>query len=554
METLAYNGTLYYLPATNADVTSLVQQAMQQNVKIRVRGSGHSFPPGIILQPTDDPNSANQPINVMLSKMRQVTIGNQITVDGTSYTLVTAQAGCNLGIDPFDITGISTLENSLLYQLQQVNLSLPDLGGITHQALGGFSCMGCAGGSLTHGFDEAIYSITIIPANSANPQPVTYTYGTDNFYAAGVSMGLLGIIVEMQLLASPTFNISGSEVVGLVGQDTQVDLFGTSTVNPAPPNLQTWLQNTEYTRIIWWPQNIYGANATNYTSKLNGTRSVVWNASRISPEPNFKPNPYKEVQPWLGTELLPEAAAGTLYSLIGKWPSWLRTLSGIIGNPTMAQYVNAIATASPQIQNWVFYSFIMPAVLDMFVSTKQDGQPDPQSFQDYWYTGLPMDNQMNDALFPVWFTELWIDINDAQNVMTTLGQIYNDYYNNGLYNDNNMNPLIPNGAFSVEIYGAKSSNFWLSPSYGTNVVRVDVMWIGRNNSNPSVYYNMFWEQLKKYNFRAHWAKYNPNYSSPEWSNYLQSVYPKLDAFLALRAANDPQKVFVNDDWAQQFGL
>ncbi len=553
MDTLAYNGTLYYLPETNADVSSLITQARQNNVKIRVRGSGHSFPPGIILEPSTNPNSGPQPINVIMSKMRTVTIGGSAPAP-YSGTLVTVQGGCNLGIDPFDITEISTQQNSVLYQMQQAGLSLPDLGGITHQTISGFSCMGCSGGSTTYSFDDAIYSITLIPADVDNPQPVTYTAGSDNFNAAAVSMGLLGIIVEVVLIGQPTFNIQGSEMINTIGASTQVDLFNSITTPNPPPGLQDWLQTQEYTRIIWWPQPLYGATTSTFTTQLNNTRSVVWQASRVAPAPGFQPNPYQEVQPMLGGEFVPEVLAGGIYSLIGKWPSWIQELSGIIGNPVFTAIADGLTKlVTPDF----FYKEIFPVVLNQFVVLGQipgNNNYNPQNFQDYWWHGLPMDNQMNDKLFPVWFTELWIDINQTENVMNTLSQIYNDYYNNGKYNENNMSPLIPNGAFSVEIYAAKSSNFWLSPAYGTNVVRIDVMWIANNASNPAIFYEMFWDQMRQYDFRAHWAKYNPDYSSTEWSGYLQTVYPKLPDFLALRSTNDPKNVFVNDYWAQQFGL
>ncbi len=559
MDTLAYNGTLYYLPENNADVSTLITQARQQGVKIRVRGSGHSFPPQIILEPSPNPNSGPQPINVLLSNMRDVTFNvpqpaSPAPPIPTGAALITVQGGCNLGIDPFDITEKSTLANSLFYQMSENGLSVPDMGGITHQTIAGFISMGCSGGSTTYSFDECLYSITVIPANVDNPQPVTYYMGTDNFNAVAVSMGLLGIIVQVQVLGLPAFNIQGSEMINTVGASTQVNLFNSITGPSAPPSLQNWLQTQEYTRIIWWPQPLYGATTETFNTQLNNTRSVVWQASRIAPAPGFKPVPYVEVQPMLGGEFIPEVLAGGIYSLIGKWPSWLQELAGIIGNPVFTAIADGMTKlVTPDF----FYKTIFPVVLNQFVVLGQipgNSNYNPQNFQDYWWHGLPMDNQMNDKLFPVWFTELWIDINQTDAVMATLAQIYNDYYNNGKYNENNMNPPIPNGAFSVEIYAAKSSDFWLSPAYGKNVVRIDVMWIANNSSNPSIYYEMFWDQLKQYDFRAHWAKYNPDYSSAEWSGYLQSVYPKLNDFLALRTANDPNNVFVNDYWAQQLGI
>ncbi|WP_437603227.1 hypothetical protein WMF28_16585 [Sorangium sp. So ce590] len=39
-----------------------------------------------------------------------------------------------------------------------------------------------------------------------------------------------------------------------------------------------------------------------------------------------------------------------------------------------------------------------------------------QEFWDTWMCGLPMDNQMDDQLWPTWFTELWIPVEKTAEV------------------------------------------------------------------------------------------------------------------------------------------
>jgi len=106
--------------------------------------------------------------------------------------------------------------------------------------------------------------------------------------------------------------------------------------------------------------------------------------------------------------------------------------------------------------------------MDIFVTvdTLTNRNKGPQLFSDRWYTGLPMDNQMSDKLMPVWFTELWIDINQSEQVMDTLKAWYD------------TQPITIDLSFSTEIYAARQNDFWLSPSYQQDVIRIDVFWFG----------------------------------------------------------------------------
>lgn len=51
------------------------------------------------------------------------------------------------------------------------------------------------------------------------------------------------------------------------------------------------------------------------------------------------------------------------------------------------------------------------------------------------------------------------------------------------------------GALSCEIYAAGKSEFWMSPSYGTPVIRIDVFWFGLNAGSPATSFcPRFWER------------------------------------------------------------
>ena len=74
MESIPVDGISYYLPASIADVQSLITEARQTKTQIRIRGSNHSVPASINPDPTT-PNG-EKGIFVMLSKMNKVTSKN----------------------------------------------------------------------------------------------------------------------------------------------------------------------------------------------------------------------------------------------------------------------------------------------------------------------------------------------------------------------------------------------------------------------------------------------------------------------------------------------
>ena len=508
IETLIVNGATYYLPANEAEVISLISRAKSEGKVICMRGSAHSFP---LIGTLESENATDKNLYVMLSKM------NAVSIDKSAMT-VTVAAGCHLGVDPFDPTKISTLENSLLYQLDQKGLAIPDLGGITHQTVGGFLSTGSSGGSTQFSFEDSLTSISLINCSGTGPQKVTFNRPVpdnpdDPFYGAGVAtIGLFGIIVTATFKCVAKFNIKGTETTTLDNfTDCPIDLFGNGS--NGKPSLQTFLEQTQYTRLMWWPQK-------------GITKMVVWQASQIAPTPDFKVIPYQEV-PWIDGSPIPATmAADLLFSAIGTWPNWLMDS---MGNTTEYKVIKELIDGS-------FYPVILPLICKIFVPLGEDNH-----FQDVWYNGIPMDNQMSDRLMPVWFTELWIPIDQAQSVMSDLQNFYNEGPKN-------------TGAFSCEIYASKSNSFWMSPSYNTNVIRIDVFWFANDNGNPVDFYQPFWDRLQKYNFRPHWGKYLPDGNSAQGVSYLQSLYPKWNDWMNLRNEMDPGQVFVNDYWRSHFNI
>lgn len=511
METIDVNGAKYWLPANETDVMTLVNDAHANHEIICLRGSAHSFP--LIGTLEKGPASGRPYKYVMLSKM------NAVHID-VGKKQVTAQAGAHLGRDPWDPTKISTLENSLLYQLDQVGLAIPDLGGIIHQTVGGFLSTGSAGGSTQFAFEEGLISIDIIHAGPNGAQKTTFKRPSSNnpddpFFGVGIAtMGLFGVVVSATFQCVPKFNIKGKETISTV-ENCAIDLFGAGS--GSKPSLEAFFQQTQYTRLVWWPQE-------------NVKKMVVWQAEQIPSGPDFKPKPYQEVPYIFNSPIPATVAADLLFSAIGQWPQWLKDMLGDTEEcKTIIQMVDS-----------GFYPLILPAMLDIFVPVDKPDKG-PQQFQDVWWHGLPMDNQMSDRLFPVWFTELWIPLDKTQAVMNELLAFYNASTQNTL-------------AFCCEIYAGKHSQFWLSPAYQTDVIRIDVFWFANNQGNPTDYYQKFWDLLAKYNFRPHWGKYLPAGDSAQGAPYLKSLYPKWDAWMRLRDQMDPNQIFVNDYWRAHLGI
>lgn len=531
IETKQINNVTYYLPKTEDDISTLLQYACQQNLKVVVRGAAHSFP--LIGQEEAAPNS----LFIILAYLANVNF------DATTG-LVNVQAGCHLGYDPFDPTGVSTVENSLLYQIDPTALdgpnkgrrigstgwALPDLGGISHQTVGGFMATGSSGGSVLYSFESAVVSVRIMHHGPNGVETNTYTRPTpanpdDPFYAlAFAHRGLLGIVTEVVFQCEPTFDITGTETVS-TPTDCSIDLFGPGDAKRLSlanffrglPDPQQ--HKGEYSRIIWWPQP-------------GMERMVVWQANRTDPanEPAVFPVPYKEVPYIFGSPTIATAGADMIFTALGQWQSWINAFTG--DDKILRDFL--IETGKK------LQPKIMEEILNVFVTLPTPVQP----FTDVWWEILPMDNQMSDQLFPVWFTELWIPLDKTEVVMTTLRDFYAD-----------ANHPERAGTFCCEIYAGRKSDFWMSPAYNTDVIRIDVFWFANNtDGTPQDYYQQFWELLAPFDFRPHWGKFLPAPDGAQGVSYLRSLYPKWDDVLTLRAQRDPYNLFLTTYWQQHLGL
>jgi FAD/FMN-containing dehydrogenase len=615
-----------YHPATEAELASLVRHAGERGGQLRVMGSTHSVWRAIV---TDQFSGASTPpgeFTVVLDRYVHVFEAEIDPLD-PERRLVEVQAGCHIGLAPSRPVQARIVErpagsnvrepspwhagsweHSLTATLHHRDrLALPDLGGISHQTIAGYVSTGSAGGTVKWSIHDAIARLRVIDAAGRVTELTPDGDDPDWFHAAGIGMGLCGVISTITFRCIPTFDIVGRESVSAARRSNDLDFYGDRPTSRLP-SLEQFLIDTDYARLMWWPQR-------------NFDRLVVWQARRAPFEPERRLRPYREIAHF---PVASQVAASIVYTVLGNldqpdrtiarvkrlrnaradvdwegvvrwlrrlftWPvdpshaegtpsqngwcarardllrgdrhnpivlgaSWLLVveflvtvgddlLADAIRLPLLRDLANRLAALVPE---------HIDTVLDPFVKAGKDGGPVTQEFCDRGFMGLPLDNQMDDLLMPTWFTELWVPFAPGdgrlQDTITRLRQCFDaDGTAQGAY--------AATGAFAFELYAGKGDHhFLLSPATGSHVLRVDVFWFGNNHGNPVThFYPRFWNALEPLGYRLHWGKFLPP-PDPSSPHRLTSRYPHWDKWNAVRARVDPGGLFLTQYWREHLDL
>ena len=362
----------YYHPSTEEEICCLVNFARDNDLKIRVRGSMHSPDASILAQ-----DQAND-VNIKLDRYRCVTIRS----DGP-YPTAEVEAGCNLGEDPEDRE--STWANSLVYQLDAENFSLPDFGGITHQTVSGFLSTGSSGSTLQHSNYEQVEAVRIVDGNGVVHQLSRHDSDPSRFFAAVVSAGLMGIISTITLRLVPRYRVRGTETVDRI-EDCEFDLFGDGS--SGKPSLEQFFRNNEYVRLLWWPLG-------------DPPRVVTWKAKTMKDPDDYD----NETGP-------PNAFRPRPYNAFGALPR--------VAQRFVSQ-INEIVTSRwpPNPRRARRYNRRLPRIINLFVPLGRS----VRFWHESWQL-LPMDNQINERLIPLEFTEMKIPINRTTEVLRKLRAHY----------------------------------------------------------------------------------------------------------------------------------
>jgi hypothetical protein len=487
-------------------------------------------------------------INLAMDRMNDL-----VWIDESAGT-AEAGPGIHLGPDPYDPMGPATLENSLLYQLFQKGWGLNDLGGITHQTVSGFIGTGSAGGSLK--FD--LNNVTALRVVDGTGNAAWIERGDPSFGAFAVSMGLLGIVTRVRLTLNRTFRVVGDETITPTRfEDCPIDLFGDGA--RGKPSLAQYLQEKDYSRLMWWPQ-------------VGADRVAIWQAARVDAPPpaGYVPKPYEELDDNL-FGWLEQLAGAVIYLLLGNRglrvvPKVLRAYGRFIHCvATMwngglawvaASLIAAVAFLLLLVPTLIFMVFptllekLFPKVLDLLQPMSSASNP-PKTFDDYYWHSLPMDNTADDILLGTAFTEVWAPLKYTQRLMTLFQEMF----------DARGQAAI--GFYSTEIYATMPSEAWMSPAYSDGadeyrdgVVRFDVFWYRGNAGLPNTedgFYKQYWDLFLASGvpFRFHWGKYVPAYDFPQWAEHYRSSLPRFEDFMKLRAQQDPDGIFFTRYWRER---
>ena len=328
------------------EVIQAIKDAKREKKILRVAGSEHSvrdaiFPKdGVTLLLTGDLS------NVEIK-------GDPKEEDGNKWLYCRIGAGCYL--------------NSACWQLSLKGHGFPELGGITHQSIGGFISTGSAGGSLKHSFADVIQEIEFVDGNE---ETHTAKPGTDEWAAVGVSMGLFGVITHVSFRLPEMRLVKGSE--------SNYD-FAESVLGPneeGNSKLKESLEKHEYIRVNWFPQKAL-------------RRVQQWVAHQVK---EGEINPYNSILSCPFASGMAAIALKVCDCLLQK------------PDPTECDY-NLIGI--------ILCPFVTPGT--------------QKSFCDIWYRTLPMDNEVpTESTIKVDFTEIWIPLDQCETVMDKLQELFKD--------------------------------------------------------------------------------------------------------------------------------
>ncbi len=502
----------YFHPSSEEQLIALVELAAARKVPLRIRGAAHSIPAAIY---TDQRLAGLVgSFDVVLDRYARIRFDDE-------RMQVTVESGCRLGEDPRDPARLATWERSLLARLDAHGWALPDLGGVTHQTVAGFFSTGSSGGSTRHAIEDALVAIRFIDGRAR-----VHDVGRDDerFDALSCSMGLLGVVSRITLQCIPRFDIVGREDV------TSESGSAYGLYDHGESGLAAFLERTEYSRVMWWPQP--------------GVRGVAtWQARRMQaedyddstgPQGRLQRAPYNAVvkgfSPALNRPLSEgaQAAGGTFFDALELAGAARRALE---------QRAPALAPALG-IGAALLKRAMVPPVLKRFVAIDNG---EPQHFRDSWCHGLPLDNQMSESSLPTTFTEIWIPLEATATAMRKLRTLFR------------AGGLTTTGNYIFELYAARATRGWLHPGHARDSFRVDVFWFERNRQDPQRFFGQFWDALAAFDYRLHWGKHLPA-DLARGSEYLAQRYPRRRDFLDLRRDLDPHNIFLTEHFRRALGV
>ena len=601
-----------YHPATEAELAALVGHAARAGTRLRVMGSTHSVWRAIVTDHFNGPATPPDEFCVVLDRYTTVFAAESDPAD-PSCRLVEVQAGCHIGLSPSRPVQARVIErphdgnvrdaspwhdgswqNSLTAILHHRDgLALPDLGGISHQTIAGYISTGSSGGTVKWSIHDAIVRMRVIDATGAVVELSRDGGDRDWFRAAGIGLGLCGVISTITFRCVPAYDIVGRETISEVRQSPEMDFYG-DRLESGLPSLEQFLLDADYARLMWWPQR-------------NFDRLVVWQARRAPFMPERRLRPYREIAHF---PVASQVAGSIVYTILGNlddpdraiaqverlrrarpninWRSVGQAIAALVSRP-LDPALDArggghrhspitLGTAWLPIVQWLVVAgdemltkaitrrvlrraiarlrALVPeqihTILAPFVSAGKNGAPAIQEFCDRGFMGLPLDNEMDDLLMPTWFTEMWVPFTPGDGrLQETIARLRRCFDADGTA----AGAYAATGGFAFELYVAKGDDtFFLSPASGSHAFRVDVFWFGNNQRNPVTdFFPRYWNVLEPLGYRLHWGKFLTP-PDPVRPDRITATYPQWDRWNAVRERVDPDGLFLTPYWRNHLGL
>jgi hypothetical protein len=452
-----------------------------------------------------------------------------------------------------------------VHQLHELGWALPALGGISHQTVAGFLATGSAGASLHHDLTDAVAWIKLVDGRG-EVRVISRAQDHELFSAALVNLGLLGVVVEVGFS-------SGGDVpeplpkrfdVCMESHVTKLDDWEYKPFEEG--ELANFFERHEYARFLWWPQrgvekvDVWTGRRVEYdeaavkkpyvsVTKMQ-QRMASWIYRHILHDPDLRDFVADEV-PQPGTSFDYERLKDFIANLGTNQP--IPPELGRVDDPAerlreiaedVAAQLSTSLTSSPFDlvgSTLTAREHLVKVLLNLFIVESH-----ADDLRDVWYDALPHDNQVDDNLMPVVFTEMWVPMEKAHLVMQSLRDLFAQKH------------LLATGTMCFEIYAAKASESWLSPAHETPVLRVDpfVFWVDRETRKDAIdnFFSLHWQQLKQFAFRCHWGKVLPPYDGETGVAYREKNFAKLGKFRELRKEFDPEGIFLNQYWRNHLGI
>lgn len=210
----------WHLPATEAEVVTLVARVRDAGRTLRVVGAGHSF--SRIAAPDDEA--------VSLDALDR----GSLRIDD-DRGVVTVPGGMRL--------------RDLTAWLARQGLALPIVGSIQAQSVAGAIATGTHGSSLTHGNLATL--VTSMRMVAGTGEVLTLAVGDERLAAARVHLGALGVVTQVSLRVRPATRLR--QVVEQIPVET------------VPDALVDIAASAEYVKV-WWLAHAATAQVVSYTT------------------------------------------------------------------------------------------------------------------------------------------------------------------------------------------------------------------------------------------------------------------------------------------------